>query len=440
MAQHQPPRVHRGTVYGAKHQKGMTLPAISPQRSPTPEQRTARVERHTTPDTQHTSTRADALAQLVARLTDAARYRIVRSEWKGDASPHFDGLAPRLQVCILGDWIQDVVMRLPDAAAPSDCQGIAFWKDCACHAVLKFLHALIQEEIHDGTNEWRLTAVALYEASTNGARAPINASTSTDTNAWRVCIDCVISEFLTNAVVRRALAGADDAQRSIDACASSNGHSYVIGVGVDQDKLIPLRPWAADDLRRANALIASLDYEHSADAALFEAVMWRSQEDEAERVTRVRAAVNLMREAEASARHATETASRLVQTAEAARRAPGLSKKDLQNISSRLSFARTSCGEADVLWREQCRRLCDGLSLLLRAHVHQRRTGWVGALLAGGASTSERLETFKDACVSRLHCTDETVAAFPELEDYVCAAHPLCAPAGPLWDSLASPS
>ena len=35
--------------------------------------------------------------------------------------------------------------------------------------------------------------------------------------------------------------------------------------------------------------------------------------------------------------------------------------------------------------------------------------------------------------MSRLHCTDETVAAFPELEDYVCAAHPLCAPAGPLW-------
>ena len=30
------PRIHRGTVYGAKHQKGMTLPAISPQRSPTP--------------------------------------------------------------------------------------------------------------------------------------------------------------------------------------------------------------------------------------------------------------------------------------------------------------------------------------------------------------------------------------------------------------------
>ena len=28
--------------------------------------------------------------------------------------------------------------------------------------------------------------------------------------------------------------------------------------------------------------------------------------------------------------------------------------------------------------------------------------------------------------------------AFPELEDYVCAAHPLCAPAGPLWDHLAS--
>ena len=130
----------------------------------------------------------------------------------------------------------------------------------------------------------------------------------TDTNAWRVCIDCVISEFLTNAVVRRALAGADDAQRSIDACSSSNGHSYVIGVGIEQDRLIPLRPWAAEDLRRANALIASLDYEHSADAALFEAVMWRSQEDEAERVTRVRAAVNLMREAEASARHATETA------------------------------------------------------------------------------------------------------------------------------------
>ena len=77
--------------------------------------------------------------------------------------------------------------------------------------------------------------------------------------------------------------------------------------------------------------------------------MAKSQEDEAERVTRVRAAVNLMREAEASARHATETASsRFVQTAEAARRA-GLSKKDLQNISSRLSFARTSCGEADIL-------------------------------------------------------------------------------------------
>ena len=165
------PRVHRGTVYGAKHQKGMTLPAISPQRSPTPEQRTARVERERTPQ-QHSTSRADALAQLVARLTDAARYRIVRSEWKGEASPHFDMLAPRLQVCILGDWIQDVVMRLPDAAAPSDCQGIAFWKDCACHAVLKSLHALIQEEIHDGTNEWRLTAVALYEASTNGARAP----------------------------------------------------------------------------------------------------------------------------------------------------------------------------------------------------------------------------------------------------------------------------
>ena len=35
------PRIHRGTVYGAKHQRGMTLPAISPQRNPTPEQRTA---------------------------------------------------------------------------------------------------------------------------------------------------------------------------------------------------------------------------------------------------------------------------------------------------------------------------------------------------------------------------------------------------------------
>ena len=60
--------------------------------------------------------------------------------------------------------------------------------------VLKSLHALIQEEIHDGTNEWRLTAVALYEASTNGARAPINASTSsTDTNRvarlHRLCDD-----------------------------------------------------------------------------------------------------------------------------------------------------------------------------------------------------------------------------------------------------------
>ena len=97
MAQHQPPRIHRGTVYGAKHQKGMTLPAISPQRSPTPEQRTARVERERTPQ-QNSTSRADALAQLVARLTDAARYRIVRSEWKGDASPHFDALAPRLQV------------------------------------------------------------------------------------------------------------------------------------------------------------------------------------------------------------------------------------------------------------------------------------------------------------------------------------------------------
>ena len=50
MAQHQPPRIHRGTVYGAKHQKGMTLPAIaSPVRNPTPEQRTARVERERTP-------------------------------------------------------------------------------------------------------------------------------------------------------------------------------------------------------------------------------------------------------------------------------------------------------------------------------------------------------------------------------------------------------
>ena len=156
---------------------------------------------------------------------------------------------------------------LPDAAAPSDCQGIAFWKDAACHAVLKFLHALIHEEIQDGTNEWRLTAVALYEASTNGARAPINGSTSSDTNAWRVCIDCVMSEFLTNAVVRRALAGADDAQRSIDACSSSNGHSYVIGVGVAQDRLIPLRPWAADDLRRRQ------DERHG-DASEFR---WRSR-------------------------------------------------------------------------------------------------------------------------------------------------------------------
>ena len=102
MAQHQPPRIHRGTVYGAKHQKGMTLPAIaSPVRNPTPEQRTARVERERTPQ-QNSTSRADALAQLVARLTDAARFRIVRNEWKGDASPHFDMLAPRLQVCILG--------------------------------------------------------------------------------------------------------------------------------------------------------------------------------------------------------------------------------------------------------------------------------------------------------------------------------------------------
>ena len=80
MAQHQPPRVHRGTVYGAKHQKGMTLPAISsPVRNPTPEQRTARVERHTTPDTQHTSTRAVRCSGVGLRTGDAMAGRVMPS-------------------------------------------------------------------------------------------------------------------------------------------------------------------------------------------------------------------------------------------------------------------------------------------------------------------------------------------------------------------------
>ena len=65
----------------------------------------------------------------------------------------------------------------------------------------------------------------------------------------------------------------------------------------------------------------------------------------------LRAAVNLMREAEASARHATETASRLVQTAEAARRAPGPLSKKTYKISllayllrGRRAARPTSCG------------------------------------------------------------------------------------------------
>jgi len=439
------PRIHRGKIIGTERRQGMTvLPPLGQARNPTPEETTARVERHKTPPLRQSQSRAEALAQLVARLTDAARHRIVSTQtWVKGASPHFDMLAPRLQICVLGDWLQDVVTRLPGARAPGDAQGISFWKDCACHAVLRSLHALIADEINtdDGGNEWRLTAVALYEAATDGARAPVSAEISADANAWRVCVDCVVSEFLTHSIVRRALAGADAVQTSIDACKEACGHAYVIGVGVADNKLVPLRPWGAADCRAANALVAALDYEHSADADLFEAVHWRSPEDEVERVARVRSAVDLMREAQTSARHATETAARLVAAAEAARRAPGLSKKDLLHIGSRLSFARTSCGEADVLWREQCRRLCDGLSLLLRAHVHQRRTGWVGALLeSGDTSTAARIATFKDVCLSRLACTDDTVAAFPELEEYVCSVHPLCAPAEPLWERLASPA
>ena len=124
------PRIHRGKIIGAERRQGMTvLPPLGQARNPTPEETTARVERHTTPPLRQSPSRAEALAQLVARLTDSARHRIVSTQtWVKSASPHFDMLAPRLQICVLGDWLQDVVTRLPGARAPGDAQGISFWK------------------------------------------------------------------------------------------------------------------------------------------------------------------------------------------------------------------------------------------------------------------------------------------------------------------------
>ena len=147
----------------------------------------------------------------------------------------------------------------------------------------------------------------------------------------------------------------------------------------------------------------------------------------------------MFREAERTASAARETASELVDAAEAsvARAEAGLAKKR-KVAADRLGKARAGAADADDVWREQCRALCEGVGLLLRALVHSRRTGWVRAWRSGRRDdgVAARLRAFT-AAAPLLACTDETFDEFAELQDYLVACHSTCAPADYLWEHLA---
>ena len=91
------------------------------------------------------------MALLLCRLADRARHRIVvAKEWHFEFSGgrHFDRLAPRLQVCVMGDWLRRFVVELPAARHASALCGRRFWDDAVVHALLRSLHPLLHARPH----------------------------------------------------------------------------------------------------------------------------------------------------------------------------------------------------------------------------------------------------------------------------------------------------
>ena len=127
----------------------------------------------------------------------------------------------------------------------------------------------------------RLTTIALYEAATDGLRAPVDAECD-DEGEWRVCVDCVVAEFLANATVRKSLSGAVEPEDCVELLAKACSGAYVGDVTVDGGALlgpclVPRKAWAPADVRFGNALIAAMNHEECAEADLFEPVGWQAQ-------------------------------------------------------------------------------------------------------------------------------------------------------------------
>ena len=116
----------------------------------------------------------------------------------------------------------------------------------------------------------------------------------------------------------------------------------------------------------------------------------------------------------------------------------GAPKRKINIVLGSDQLADEDVADADDVWREQCRALCEGVGLLLRALVHSRRTGWVRAWRSGRRDdgVAARLRAFT-AAAPLLACTDETFDEFAELQDYLVACHSTCAPADYLWEHLA---
>ena len=413
------------------------------------------------------------VAALLTRLADEARHRIVvERNWHFEFSGgrHFDRLPPRLQVCLVGDWLRGFLRDLPGCRHAASLGGRSFWGDCVLHALLKSLNALVEEELaaDDGAGppreEWRLTATSLWAAATDGARAPVDAG-SADPGEWRVLVDCLVAEFLANATARKVLSGAVAVEDCGAALAAALSGSYAADVDVDGGALlgpclVPRRTWTARDLREANALVAALAGRNCAEADLFEPVGWQaakpeddvryrpfSRGEERGRIGRVREAVDMMREAERTAGAARETARDLVEAAEqeirhAKKKAKkGPSRDALEAAKRRLAHARDNVDDAQMLWKEQCHTLCEGVGLLLRALAHAQDDGWVRALADAlrvddpRGPLAAKVDAF-DVAKSKLSCADATFSEFEELQDYLVACHSICAPAPYLWAHL----